>query len=670
MNFFENQARARRSTRWLVVLYLLAVVAVIGAVCLGIGAAYAMGVLYGSFSPAGDVSVDYGRLGVSFWRVMQKGVPSSVYGWSAAATAVVILGATAYKVLRLSGGGEAVAEMVGARRIEPGSADLLERRLVNVVEEMAIASGIAVPPVYVMDDERGINAFAAGYSPNEAVVAVTRGTLEKLNRDELQGVVGHEFSHILNGDMRMNVRLIGILFGIVVIGQFGEFLVRSTARTMRATSREGRGATILVVFVGLALTVIGYLGLVFARLIKAAISRQREFLADASSVQFTRNPDGIAGALDTISASTSGTHVAQLHAEEMSHMFFAQAVANWFGALFDTHPPLAERIRRVHPRFQRREYRGVRAQAQRAAAPREVAVIDATGTVVKTLGGADWGRAAGAEALAVLGATIGTATPEHVDHAAKLLASLPQALRDLVATPAGAEPVMFALTLEPDEPVRRRELEALRARRGSDAMSAVEQAYAITQRLDRAYALPLMELALPSLKRRGQKARDAFIEDFGALIEADRRVTLTEFVVFTFLKMHLREGAGKPLPATYKSVAEIAADAHAVLSLVAHAARGDAVISFKAGVPVLGIELEAPLPVADLSARRVSEALERLRVLAPLQKPRILKACMQAANADGAFALPEVELLRVVAATLDCPVPPLLTTIDPTALPH
>ena len=668
MNFFENQARARRSTRWLVLLYLLAVAAVIGAVCAGMGAAYALGTLYGAFPPAPDVTIDYGRMGVSFVDVMLRGVPPALYGWSAAVTAAVILGATAYKVARLAGGGEVVAEMVGARRIEPGSANLLERRLVNVVEEMAIASGIAVPPVYVMDGEHGVNAFAAGYSPNEAVIAVTHGALEKLNRDELQGVIGHEFSHVLNGDMRLNVRLIGILFGIVVIGQFGEFLVRSTARTMRATRREGRGATILVVFVGIALTVIGYLGLVFARLIKAAISRQREFLADASSVQFTRNPDGIAGALDTISASTAGTHVAHLHAEEMSHMFFAQAVANWFGALFDTHPPLAERIRRVHPRFQRREYRGVRAQAQPGAGPREVAVIDAMGNVVKTVGGRDWGRAAGAEALAVLGAAIGTTTPQHVDHAAKLLASLPQALRDLVATPVGAEPIMFALTLEDDESVRRSELAALEARRGAEAVRAVEQTYAMTQRLGRGYALALMELALPSLKRREQKARDAFIEDLGVVVEADRRVTLTEFVVLTFLEQHLREGAGRPLPATYKNVAEVAVDAHVVLSLVAHATRGDALLAFKAGVPALGIELAAPLPVAELSRRRVSDALERLRVLAPLQKPRILKACMQAANADGAFALPEVELLRVVAATLDCPVPPLLTAIDPAAL--
>jgi len=668
VNFFENQDRARRTTRWLVLLYLLAVAAVIGAVCLGIGAAYALGALYGALPPAQVVMVDYGRMAASFGGLMLHGVPPALYGWAAAATAAVILGTTAYKVVRLAGGGESVAEMVGARRIEPGSADLLERRLVNVVEEMAIASGIAVPPVYVMDGEHGINAFAAGYSPNEAVVAVTRGTLEKLNRDELQGVVGHEFSHILNGDMRLNVRLIGILFGIVVIGQFGEFLVRSTARTMRATSREGRGATILLVLVGIALTVIGYLGLVFARLIKAAISRQREFLADASSVQFTRNPDGIAGALDTISTSTSGTHVAHLHAEEMSHMFFAQAVANWFGAVFDTHPPLDERIRRVHPRFPRREYRSARAHAPPGAGPREVAVIDATGKVVKTIGGRDWGRAAGAEALAVLGATIGTATPKHVDHAANLLASLPQALRDLLATPEGAEAVMFALTLEPDEPVRRRELDVLGARRGVDAMPAVEQAYAMTQWFGRAYALPLMELALPSLKRREQKARDAFIEDFGALIEADQRITLTEFVIFTFLKQHLREGAGRPLPATFKNVSEVAAEAHVVLSLVAHAARGDAALAFKAGVPALGIELEAPLPVGELSARRVSEALERLRVLAPLQKPRILKACMQTANADGAFALPEVELLRVVAATLDCPIPPLLMALDPAAL--
>jgi len=208
--------------------------------------------------------------------------------------------------------------MVGARLVPSNTADPLERRLRNVVEEMAIASGVRVPEVYVMDDERGVNAFAAGWDVSGAVVAVTRGTLETLTRDELQGVIAHEFSHILNGDMRLNVRMIGVLAGIVFISSIGEFIMRS----MRG-SRDGKGGLVLA---GLALFIIGYVGLFFARLIKSAVSRQREFLADASSVQFTRNPDAIAGALDQIRSSGAGTLIANRYAEEMSHMFFGAAV--------------------------------------------------------------------------------------------------------------------------------------------------------------------------------------------------------------------------------------------------------------------------------------------------------------------------------------------------------
>ena len=362
MDFFEAEELARRTTRRLVLLYLLAVVVVAGAVCLGLAVAYTLAVMSGAAAPAQDVMIDGRHLGAAFVEIMRHGVPPKLYAYGAGITLLVIASATIYRVFQLSDGGEAVVDMVGARRVDPATTDPGERRLLNVIEEMAIASGVQVPAAYVMDQERSINAFAAGYSPNEAVVAVTRGTLDTLSRDELQGVIGHEFSHILNGDMRLNVRLLGVLFGIVCIGQFGQFLIRSTAyRTVRV-SRENRGPEVALVFLGIALAMIGFLGLEFARVIKAAISRQREFLADASSVQFTRNPDGIAGALDTIAGRS--TLIGDVHAEELSHMFFVQGVANWMGGLFDTHPPVEERIRRVRPGFQRSRYRAARAAAR------------------------------------------------------------------------------------------------------------------------------------------------------------------------------------------------------------------------------------------------------------------------------------------------------------------
>ena len=433
--FFEHQALARRNTKLMVLLFALAVVAVVIAVDLVLGALYVWG--YGEFyAPAGRTPSFIAMLGA---------VPAGVYAGGALATATVILLVSLFNVARLAEGGVAVARMVGARSVPAGTADPLERRLRNVVEEMAIASGVRVPEVYVMDGERGINAFAAGWDVSGAVVAVTRGTLETLTRDELQGVIAHEFSHILNGDMRLNVRMLGVLAGIVFIGSIGEFLMRS----MRG-SRDGKGGLVLA---GLALFIIGYVGLFFARLIKSAVARQREFLADSSSVQFTRNPDGIAGALDQIKSSAAGTLIANRYAEEMSHMFFGRAVKVWLGGLFDTHPPLDERIKRVHPRFQRSEYRARREAAPAPAA--EALDIKATGRRASDIA-TPWGRTPEQSA-----ALVGTMDAGKVDFAGRLLGALPDLVQESVRNVEGAGAVMVALLLAEPEEAMSRQLESL-----------------------------------------------------------------------------------------------------------------------------------------------------------------------------------------------------------------
>ncbi len=277
MNFFERQDAARRGSRMLVVVFIAAVICIVAAIDLVMAAAW----LWANADDKGP-----------------HGIPSGLFVFVSVATVGVIFGVSLFKMAALRiGGGAAVARMVGARRVEPATKDPLERRLLNVVEEMAIAAGTRVPAVYILDDEKGINAFAAGYDVSNCIVTVTRGTLETLTRDELQGVIGHEFSHIVNGDMSLNIRMIGVLAGIVFLGAIGGFVMRNT----EGRSKEA-GA---LFFAGLGLFIIGYIGLFFARLIKASVARQREFLADASGVQFTRNPDGLAGALDQIRASTS-----------------------------------------------------------------------------------------------------------------------------------------------------------------------------------------------------------------------------------------------------------------------------------------------------------------------------------------------------------------------------
>src|SRR5487761_2174898 len=324
MNFFEQQDAARRHTMRLVVLFLLAVVAIVVAVnfvaalaCVGIAANTATG-------------------------GARLNAPASFYAIVTLATLALIAGGSLAQIAGLAGGGAALARMMGARQIATQSGDPAERRLLDVVEEMAIASGIAVPQVFVMDDEQSINAFAAGYSPDQAAVVVTRGTLEHLNRDELQGVIGHEFSHVLNGDMRLNLRLMGVLGGILLLTTLGRMLAYSSSR------RDSKGAAF--VLLGFGLIVIGYIGVFFGRLIQASVSRQREFLADASSVQFTRNPDGIGGALAKI--GQSGSRVDHPRAAEANHLFFGEAIASDFADVFPdlmaTHPPVGERLKRIY----------------------------------------------------------------------------------------------------------------------------------------------------------------------------------------------------------------------------------------------------------------------------------------------------------------------------------
>ena len=334
MDFFEHQEVARRTSRRLIVLFALAVLCVVVAVNV-VGA----GVYFTAFLPAG---LPWGA----------AALPNGFFLTNTLVVLGLIAGGTALEMSALASGGEAVARMVGARPVDPSTRDLLDRRLLNVVEEMAIASGVAVPRVFVMDDENSINAFAAGHSINDAVIAVTRGTLTRLTRDELQGVIGHEFSHVLNGDMRLNMRLIGVLFGLTMVAMAGRFLLEVAGRGRGGSDRGGGIA--VVALAGVTLWVLGYIGVFFGRLIKAAVSRQREFLADASAVQFTRNPDGIGGALRKIgglgAAEGLGTRIDHPRAESLSHLFLGAARPAFVSGLFATHPPITERVRRIYGR--------------------------------------------------------------------------------------------------------------------------------------------------------------------------------------------------------------------------------------------------------------------------------------------------------------------------------
>jgi Zn-dependent protease with chaperone function len=614
--FFEHQSLARRNTRVMVALFVLAVIAIVAAVDAVIAVTW-------------------------MWaNELEARPPAGVLVLGALAAAALILAVSSVNVMRLSAGGPAVARMVGAREVPSGTTDPLERRLRNVVEEMAIASGVRVPGVYVMDGERGINAFAAGWDVSHAVVAVTRGTLETLTRDELQGVVAHEFSHILNGDMRLNIRMLGVLAGIVFLGSVGEFVMRSA----RGSRKDGAP----VLLAGLAVFVIGYVGLVFARLIKASIARQREFLADASSVQFTRNPEGIAGALDQIRGSAAGTLIASRYAEEMSHMFFGQSVKVRLAGLFATHPPLEERIRRVHPQFRREDYRARRARKEES--PK--APVEAKGRRSGDLAAA-WGRTPVESA-----ALVGTLDAGKVERAAQLVESLPAALRDALREPEGAAAAMLALLLAAPEPAMQQQLAAVPA-----ALAARARALApATRGLGAEFHLPVIDLALPAVKAAPQAARTELLAALEAVINADRRVSLHEFVVLALAREQL---VARGRVAETRRISELKEEAATVLALVAHAGtradatgrRGEALqAALGAGARTLGI----PPAETALTLEAANRALEALRALAPMQKGLLVKGLFAAVTHDGTIRVAEAELMRLVGAVLDCPLPPLL----------
>jgi Zn-dependent protease with chaperone function len=644
VSFFEHQQLARRNSRRRVVLFLLATVAVVVSVTAVLAAAYA------ATLPA----VQNGMLVPLGARLAQ--VPASLYLWSALGTAGTVLAVSAFNIAKLGGGGEAVARMVGARPVAAQSRDPLEQRFVNVVEEMAIASGVRVPGIYVMEGEGGINAFAAGWDANGAVVAVTRGALERLTRDELQGVVAHEFSHILNGDMRLNIRMLGVLAGIVFLGAIGEFVMRS------ARGSRDKGAYFWVA--GLAILVIGFVGLFFARLIKAAVAREREFLADASSVQFTRNPEGIAGALDQIRLAAGGALIGERHAEDLSHMFFGQSVPARFGGLLATHPPLDERIRRVHPKFDAQAYRNARATP---VAPREAPAAKATlqpqGRRLEDLG-TEWGRSAGAGAMLV-----GTLDARKVDLAARLLDRMPQELREALRTPEGAAAAVVALLLAPEAAVRDAQLEGVEARLAARAASLESS----TSELGPAYRLPIVDLALPALRLAGAEANAVLLRALEQVVHADRRVALHEFVVLTILRHALAPRRAGP-PRASRALQALQPEAALLLRLLVYAdrradAEGERQEELEQALAAGAAEMRITLQDRRaITLPAVEQALARLNELAPREKERLVRGLFAAASADGRIRVAEAELLRLAGAALDCPLPLRLQELDPAAI--
>ena len=652
MDFFGAQDNARRKTWQLAALFGAAVVSLVVLTNLLVGAVYLWTARPGAIGGI-DFSASLGDLPASTWVMISLGV-------------VVVVGlASGYKYLRVRGGGRTVAESLGGRLIPPSATDPRERRLLNVVEEMAIASGTRVPPVYVVD-EPSINAFAAGFGPDDAVIGVNQGTIDHLSRDELQGVIAHEFSHILNGDSRLNLRLIAILHGILFLGLIGRALLRGMGRSSTRRSRGGGGAPGLAL--GLGLLVIGYTGIFFGNMIKAAVSRQREFLADAASVQYTRNPGGIAGALKKIGGLGAGSRMPGAAASEASHIFFGQTGKVFLNSLLATHPPLDKRILAVDPRWDG-SYPAITGPVPVTdEAPPEAVSAFAGATTTST--GADDALAIHASPEAVV-AAVGRLDETGLERARETIGGLPEALREAARDPFDARALIHALVLDDDAAARRRQLEHLDRHAEPGIRETLEMLLPEVRRCGPQQRLTLLELSLPALKTLSPEQYRTFTGNLVALIKADSRIDLLEWVLHRLLVKDLKSHFEGPARRRhrYGRVERLTDETAELLSALAREAEdpASAPAAFAAGWEALALDGEPPSMITgeDANFARLNRALAELRRLRPLQLPRIIKACAAVALADGGASERQSVLLQGIAATLDCPLPPTVAHRSP-----
>ncbi|WP_273985434.1 M48 family metallopeptidase [Vibrio parahaemolyticus] len=613
MDFFHHQDTARQRTGLLVMLFTLAVLAITGLVSV--------------------ISI-----GIYFYFTGEPFTTQSIISYCLLSFVGVLLVVSISSFIRLSelnaNGGRGVAESIGGKLISTDTSNAKHRQLLNVVEEMSIASGIPVPPVYVMTEEHGINAFAAGMSIDDAVIGVTQGALDAFSRDELQGVIAHEFSHILNGDMRLNTRLIGALFGITCIAHFGHLILdnsNSTRHVSRSSSDSNKGFAVIIL-IAIVCLVLGWLGTLFGNMIKAAISRQREFLADASAVQFTRNDQGIAGALKKIGSNVQGSTLNTKASDEMSHMMFGQSKLSGFSSLFATHPPLDERIRRIEPNWD-----GIYAQHSHA---------QSTAFDNKQVSGFAVGGGSPASQSA-------SPSEQLSETGQQLISQLPPELVDIAREPYSARFIAFALIFD-----------------GSDIQREMIKSYVplasqstllpwLDYDLPLHLRFPLLELALPALKSLSEAQKISLCKVLRELSETDNQYSLAEWCVINLLEKQLLASFGfikqhKTLKQLEESVFWLLRE----LAWVSHSQADKAQRAYHCALAHLGFP-EVKLEPANSNWHLSRAALELLLQLKPKDRRMFVKACRIAIESDGEITVAEEELYRVIACFLEVPEPPL-----------
>ncbi|VAW82739.1 Heat shock protein HtpX / FIG017973: domain of unknown function [hydrothermal vent metagenome] len=649
MNFFEHQDAARKLTRRFVWMFFLAIVIVMVVLSLAIATAFD--------------SFDLPTIGLSSLGVL-----------------VVIGGASLLRLARLSQGGHVVAEMMGARKVDLDSKDPQEIMLLNVVEEMSIASGVTRPAVYIMDDE-GINAFAAGYHADNAVVAVTVGTLDTLSRAELQGVVAHEFSHILNGDMRLNIKLLGVLAGILLIGNLGYFMLRGVTYA-RVSSRDSKAGGVIIAMLGasIAMIVIGFIGVLCGRMIQSSISRQREYLADASAVQFTRSPEGISGALNKIRVLANGSHVESKHAAELNHMCFGESVSiRFMSGLMASHPPLEDRIKRIDPNFdlnatvtmpehyhEQEQVNGEHDSSASMAAAAGISQLAGSGAGANTSTGENSAKSRpNAESTVKVNAKqvmndVGALTSEQIEVGHAMRLAIDPELHEALTTEEGCRAVVYCLVLDIERRTREREVNLIVEGDNNEVAKLAWFLWEFVHDLGLAFRQPLLDLAMGVISYCDKSTRDKMAKTLREIIMFDGKVDFSELMVMLAVSPQLSDGAHKITRNKYKSITKLKSELLAVFGLLAMAGsddEGEWQVAFEVAVEHCELP-ESDFPAADqMSFSVLNKSIQKLRSLMPDKKQIVFAACVEMVLYDEEITLREYEMIRLMAKALECPLP-------------
>ncbi|CAN5282535.1 M48 family metallopeptidase [soil metagenome] len=644
MDFFDAQDRAKRNTGKLLALYLAAVILIIASVY--IVSLFALG-----FAGAPGAR-----------QIWQPGL----FFFVSVIVLILIISGTLFRITQLRKGGSAVAEMLGGRKAEPSSNNAGERRLINIVEEMSIASGLPVPDIYILDQEENINAFAAGFGTDDAAVGVTRGAIDQLSRDELQGVIAHEFSHIFNGDMRLNIRLIGILNGILLLHIMGMILMRGSLLSggrMRRSGGQGSGggggqAAIAMILLGVALIVIGYIGMLFGRMIQAAVSRQREYLADAAAVQYTRNPDGIAGALEKIGRTKKGGKIEDGHAMELSHLFFASSFHTSFDKLFATHPPLNDRIAAIRPgsdpeQIRKKERIDKLLKKDRIERQKSSNKVESKGKgpLTETLPGPE-----------ILLAAIGTMDGDGVNEANTLLKQMPDELIEAAHEPLKAEAIIYTLLLINRKDSKYEVPEWCIKILDPYMCEQVAELLPVVNKGKREWSLPLAEISMPALRKMSENQYRIFRKNLNLIIEHDLKVSLFEFAIEKLverrLDIHFNEKKNPKI--RHHHLKTIGNEISIMLSALANSSKTDTQKAWRAGVDAM--KNAAPdnltfLPRDEYTLKDLDKALDELSHSANPIKRYLMSSMIHCVLSDEKISIEELELLRAISESIGCPIP-------------